>query len=218
MQFWLLWTVVGYWCGSLPFGYLIARLRGVDIREHGSGNVGATNVGRVLGRKWGALCFILDVLKGLLPVLIAGIVLGYANRGDLARPEAWRWLAVALAAVLGHMFPVWLGFRGGKGVATGLGVLLGLWPIMTLPGVAAGLTWLLLASMYRYVSLASIAAAMALPAYLYIEAVALGLSFAELGPFFIIASLMALLVVVRHRSNIVRLYRGTESMLGSQRT
>src|SRR5690606_6937024 len=106
---WLIWCLVGYLCGSVSFALILGRLRGVDIRKAGSGNVGATNVGRVLGRKWGVICFALDVLKGLLPVLIAGFALGFvaaAQAGTLAVHEAWRWLAVMASPMVGDVFPV----------------------------------------------------------------------------------------------------------------
>src|SRR5690349_4488530 len=107
---WALWVAIGYLSGSIPFGLLLGLWRGVDIRKAGSGNIGATNLGRVLGRKWGILCFVLDVLKGAVPVAAAGGAMGVLGRGDLPAGQAWGWLAVAVAAVLGHVFPVWLGF------------------------------------------------------------------------------------------------------------
>lgn len=212
---WIAWVVLGYLAGSIPFGLLIGRLRGVDIRRAGSGNVGATNVGRLLGRRWGVACFVLDVLKGAAPVLLAGWGMGLLGRVDIAAGEAWWWLAVGAAAVLGHVFPVWLKFRGGKGVATSFGVLLGLWPLMTLPGLAALATWLVVAAATRYVSLASIIAAVGLPVYLYlIWGLGRGRSLHELLPLLLVAAALALLVIVRHCGNIARLLAGTESKIG----
>ncbi|MEE9212567.1 MAG: glycerol-3-phosphate 1-O-acyltransferase PlsY [Phycisphaeraceae bacterium] len=211
----LLWVLVGYVCGSVPFGLLIGRARGVDIRTAGSGNVGATNVVRLLGRTWGVLCFVLDVLKGLCPVLAAGVVMGWAGRTDLKAVEAWQWLAVAVAAVLGHIFPIWLSFKGGKGVATGLGVLLGFFPVLTPAGLVAALTWLAMAGLFRYVSLASMTAAAAIPIYLLIgAAINGGRPTMDLMPLLIVTGLMAVLVVVRHRTNLSRLCAGTEPKLG----
>lgn len=210
----MLWVAGAYLCGSIPFALLIGLARGVDVRQVGSGNVGATNVGRALGRKWGVLCFILDVLKGLLPVLIGGMTLGYANRLDLPPEEAWRWLALGAAAVLGHVFPIWLKFKGGKGVATGLGVLLGFWPILTLPGVGSAILWVTLVLTLRYVSLASMAGAVALPIFAFIHAQLTAPQPMDRVPFFVVGAALALLVVVRHRANISRLIAGTEHRIG----
>jgi len=227
---WWCWIAVGYLCGSIPFGLLIGKAHGVDIRKHGSGNVGATNTGRVLGARWGQLCFLLDVLKGLIPVLVAGMALGYIDEqratgggpsaGTLpfspSTADSWRWLAIAASPMLGHVFPVWLKFKGGKGVATGLGVLLGMWPVLTLPGVAAGLTWAVMAALFRYVSLASVTAGVLLPVYVLIAARVHGRPLDEMLPYLIVTGLMALLVIVRHRTNIKRLIAGTEPKIGSR--
>jgi len=127
-----------YLIGSIPIGLLFASRRGVDIRKHGSGNIGATNVGRVLGRNWGWLCFVLDVLKGLLPVLGTGAWLGLLGEEARITPlSLLLWLAVGVTAILGHMFSIFIGFRGGKGVATGFGALLGIHPILTWPVLGA---------------------------------------------------------------------------------
>ena len=211
---WVAWVIIGYGCGSVPVGWLIGRAHGIDIHRHGSGNVGATNVGRTLGKQWGVLCLALDALKGFGPVLLAGWGMGVAVRGGLEATQSWCWLAVAAATVLGHVFPMPLGLRGGKGVATGLGALLGFWPLLTVPTLAAMVTWLLLASMFRYVSLASIVAAAAIPIYLWLAWRMLLFEMAQMQPFLIVTALMALLVLARHRSNLARLYAGTESRLG----
>lgn len=211
-----MWTIAAYLSGSIPFGLLISRLHGRDVRREGSGNIGATNVGRVLGRKWGALCFVLDVLKGLIPVLAAGFHLGYAGRWNLRTDEAWHWLAVAAAAVLGHMFPPWLGFRGGKGVATSLGTLLGAWPLLTVPGLLAAATWAIVAGLSRYVSLASMTAAIALPLYILLLALLRRQPCRDLIPFLLVTGLLAILVLVRHQANIRRLITGTEPKIGQR--
>ncbi len=211
---WVLWVLVGYACGSVPVGWLMGRAQGVDIRRLGSGNVGATNVGRNLGMKWGALCFLLDVFKGFAPVILSGFWMGVAGGRDLAAADAWCWLSVAAATVAGHVFPIFLGFRGGKGVATGLGALLGFWPLLTLPTLAAALTWLLLASLFRYVSLASVLAAIAIPIYLWLASLAGGREPAQIRPFLVVTALIALLVLLRHRQNLARLRAGTEPRLG----
>src|SRR5437868_1798562 len=143
-----------YLVGSLPFGYLIGRARGVNLFETGSGNIGATNVGRVLGCWYGLAAFILDLIKGAIPVAVASGLFESANV-EIAKVTA------AAAAFLGHLFPVFLGFRGGKGVATGAGAVLVLVPI---PAVAAIGAWLLVVLATRYVSLASMIAAIVLVA------------------------------------------------------
>src|SRR6516164_9073771 len=125
-------TVVGsYLLGGIPFGYLVGRWRGIDIFQHGSGNIGATNVGRLLGRRWGVLVFLLDFAKGAVPVLLAGLV----PQGDSLPPATLK-VTAGLAAFLGHLFPVYLRFHGGKGVATGAGVVAVLAPWETLLAVA----------------------------------------------------------------------------------
>ncbi len=208
------WLAIAYLCGSIPFGLLIGRLHGIDVRKQGSGNIGATNVGRVLGKKWGALCFVLDVCKGLLPTLIAGVMLGFTQQANLPATQAWQWLCIGAMAMVGHMFPLWLGFKGGKGVATALGVMLGVWPVLTFAGLAGGITWLLFVSVFRYVSLASIMAVLLVPLYIYFTGLMTARPTHELLPFLLLTGLMALLIVVRHRSNITRLITGTEARLG----
>src|SRR2546426_632231 len=146
-------VVAAYVVGGIPFGYLIARARGIDIFQHGSGNIGATNVGRVLGRRFGILVFVLDFLKGALPTL-AATLLDRTAQPDL--PADTLPVTAGLAAFLGHLFPIYLHFRGGKGVATGAGVVAVLLP---LPTVAALATWLVVVVCTRYVSLASLCAA-----------------------------------------------------------
>ncbi len=227
---WLNWTwvPVGYVCGSIPFALLLGLMRGVDVRTIGSGNVGATNLSRALGRKWGVGCFALDVLKGLGPVLAAGVscghIAGFGGGGGIggeavSQAAVWLWVAVAFAAVMGHMFPVWLGFRGGKGAATGLGVTLGFWPWLTLGAVLAAVVWLIFVKVYGYVSLASIAGAVALALMVGIAAAAAGEQMAEVRwPFLIVSVTLAVLVVYRHRANIVRLRSGTEPKIGQGRS
>ena len=203
---WTLWLLIGYISGSIPFSLLIGKAKGVDIRKHGSGNVGATNVGRVLGKPYGIGCFVLDVCKGAIPVAIAG---QFIEHGHVA--GQWQWLAVAAAAVMGHVFPVWLKFKGGKGVATGFGVLLGFWPTLTLPALATIVTWIICVAIWRYISLGSIVGSILLPVYFVIIAKMRGELITDLMPFFIVSSLLSLLVILRHLSNIKRLFAGTES-------
>ncbi len=192
-----------YLIGSIPNGYLIGKLNGLDIREYGSHNIGATNVRRILGRDWSILCFVLDFLKGWLPVLIIGQHLA----AHWACGAASGSLVAAIAAVCGHIFPVWLKFKGGKGVATSLGVVCGLAFIPLLAGVGA---WL--AVFYgckRIVSLASMAAVTVM------AIVSLSMYFAGCPtmPFFtaLLIVILAGLVIIRHKDNIIRLINGNEN-------
>jgi glycerol-3-phosphate acyltransferase PlsY len=192
----VLLVALAYLIGSIPFGYLVARARGVDITKAGSGNIGATNVGRVLGRKYGILVFTLDVLKGALPTAAMS-----ALRSDGGWP-----VAAGLAAILGHLFPIFLRFRGGKGVATGFGVIAVLLPI---PAAIAFLTWLLVVATTRYVSLASIIAATLLAA---VRLTTTPAQFStEAWPISAFCVATALLVIAKHRDNIARLLQGKEN-------
>lgn len=181
--------------GSIPTGYLVARVKGIDIRRHGSGNIGATNVFRTLGKPLGILVFVIDALKGF-----AAVWLGQ-HSGD---GSAWTGIVCAVAAIAGHNYTPWLGFKGGKGIATSAGVLLALMPWAVL---AIAMVWILVFRISRYVSLASICAAAALPL-----AVA-ALWYAGCGgngPLLGFALLISALAIWRHRSNMARLRAGTE--------
>lgn len=201
-------VVAAYLIGAIPFGFLVARLRGVDILQVGSGNIGATNVGRVLGKKFGILVFVLDFLKGALPTLGAGL-LAQRHAAELGPWLGGDGLPVlaGLAAFLGHLFPVYLRFKGGKGVATGAGVVLVLVPFAAL---AALITWVAVVFLSRYVSLASLAAALALVAMRLTSPNAFDSERATLTWFCIIA---AALIFVRHRSNIARLLEHKENKI-----
>ena len=190
--------LLGYLLGSVPFGFIAGRFNGIDIRAHGSGNIGATNVWRVCGWRFGLPVFILDALKG-----VAAIWLGVR----FAYPEPSQLFSIVCAAgcILGHSFPVWLKFKGGKGVATSLGVMIGLMPFPTLIVFAV---WALIFKASGYVSLASIIAAGLLPTIVGIGNLA---GWAHGWPAFYFALVAGLLVIVRHRSNIARLRAGTES-------
>lgn len=198
----LLAAIVGYLLGSFPSGLIVSRTRGIDIREHGSGNIGATNVLRVLGKKWGYLVFGLDALKGFAAVRIA-FAIALASSPRIARPELVG-ITGGLACILGHTFSVWLRFRGGKGVATSAGVLLGLMPLAV---VSVFAVWLIVFRVTRYVSVASIGAAAALPFFVLLYLRLDLLTGASLLPFSI---LIAGVVVWRHRSNMKRLFEGKE--------
>ncbi len=206
----VLLIIASYLLGSVPFGLIIAGAHGKDLRLVGSGNIGATNVSRALGKKWALVCFALDVFKGLLPMLVTARF----TTLPITNQQLALWLAVGCAAILGHIFPVYLKFRGGKGVATSLGVLLGLWPYYTICGFAALVVWVIVVLIWRYVSLASIAAAIAFPVCLTVAvAVVPDWRFDTLWPLFTVAILMPVLVVLRHRANIKRLIEGTESKI-----
>jgi len=209
-----IWIAAAYLSGSVPYALLIGLAKGVDIRHHGSGNIGATNCGRTLGRRYGMLCFALDLLKGFVPVLAAGWWFQALGRADLGPADAGRWLAVAVAAVAGHVAPLWLRFRGGKGVATGFGVVLGVWPFLTFPALAALVTWGLVLWLSRYVALASIAGAVAMPLYFLAACALARWPAGRLWPFLAVTVLMAALIVIRHQGNIRRLLAGTESKVG----
>jgi glycerol-3-phosphate acyltransferase PlsY len=207
-------------CGAIPFGLLVGKLKGLDIRQHGSGNIGATNVGRVLGRPWGIFTFFLDGFKSFAPVLAFGLLAGHwvppGHEGRLAINLIWT--AVAGAAILGHLFPVFLGFKGGKGVASSLGVLLGMYPYFTLPGLVAFGLWIVLTLTTRYVSVGSVGAVAAFPVLFAIFAElrrdAWG-GTGELWPLHVFAIATAAMVIYRHRGNMQRLYHGVESRIGS---
>jgi acyl phosphate:glycerol-3-phosphate acyltransferase len=199
---WLI-PVVAYFLGSIPFGYLIVKLsRGRDVRDSGSGNIGATNVTRVAGKAAGIATLLLDAAKGYFAVWLA---MHWFHAGI-----EWQ-MAAVVAAVLGHMFSCWLKFRGGKGVATGLGVFL---PISWQAMAVALLIWIIVLGFWRYVSLASVAAAAALPFLVYVfyaphhappVAVSAG------------SALVAVLIILKHRANIQRLIAGTEPQINRGR-
>jgi glycerol-3-phosphate acyltransferase PlsY len=190
----ILWAVLGYLLGSVPYGMVVARLMGLgNLRDIGSGNIGTTNVLRTGNKKAAALTLIFDAGKGAVAVLLA------------------RWLAgedaaqvAALAAFLGHCFPVWLGFRGGKGVATYLGILLAL---SLLIGAAACLIWLVTAAISRYSSLSALMAAGWVPVVM---------AFTDHGETFFLGAALGVLIYLRHAGNIARLRAGTESKIGQK--
>ncbi len=208
--------VASYLLGSIPFGLLIAKAHGKDLRSIGSGNIGATNVSRALGRKWAYFCFVLDVLKGLVPML-ATLPLAKAVSGQSQGEKVillWLWLAVGCAAVLGHIFPVYIKFKGGKGVATSFGIALGLWPYFTVCALFFAVTWVAVVLTWRYVSLASIVASVVFPLALVLAIIlAPGWEFGTLWPVVITAFAIPVMVIMRHRENIKRLLAGTESKI-----
>jgi len=209
-------AAAAYLLGSIPFGLLIAKAHGKDLRSIGSGNIGATNVSRALGRKWAYICFVLDVLKGFVPTFAAVfLATPLSTQSHTERIIVlWLWLAVGCAAVIGHIFPLYLRFKGGKGVATSFGVALGIWPYYTTCAPFAIATWILVVLVWRYVSLASVIASVAFPITLA-SAIALrpGWRFADLWPLLVVAAAIPLMVAIRHRQNIARLIAGTEGKI-----
>jgi glycerol-3-phosphate acyltransferase PlsY len=217
----LLVIVIAYLLGSIPFGYLIVRAKeGGDIRSTGSGGTGATNVSRRAGKSAGVITLVLDALKGAAAVIAASLAFGvplwgsyiapqvetFANDGLSFRRAYWCIAGAGIAAIIGHMFPVWLNFRGGKGVATGIGVFLMLAPIAV---AFAGLIFIVIVMVTRYVSLGSIVAAMSLPVFIWlVNSVSPSLAFA---PVVVAAIIGSLLIVIAHRANIRRLLQGSES-------
>jgi glycerol-3-phosphate acyltransferase PlsY len=190
-------VVAAYFLGAIPFGLIIARSQGVDIRAHGSGNIGATNVYRVIGKGWGLVTFFLDALKGFIPAYFFARWGGsYENVG----------IYCGLSAILGHSFPIFLRFKGGKGVATSAGMLLGVAPFAMGIGL---ISWIIIMLLFRYVSLASILATLTVAITVWIRNVQPALTQ------WLIA-LLSLLIVWLHRANIERLFKGTESRIGKK--
>jgi glycerol-3-phosphate acyltransferase PlsY len=206
-------VVISYVVGSIPFSFLIVKLvSGKDVRDHGSGNVGATNVARTAGKWPGIVALLLDIGKGYATVVIARYLVFRRDwpfdTGVMPWESREMWIALAgLVAVIGHMFPIWLDFRGGKGVATAAGVFLALDPLAMAAGAIVFAIVLLL---FRFVSLASIASAASIPVFL---------RFLSDGPFWrvVIGICIALLVIVKHHSNIARMAQGTERRMGQRK-
>jgi acyl-phosphate glycerol 3-phosphate acyltransferase len=208
----ILLIVAAYLVGSIPIGYLFGRWKGINLFTVGSGNIGATNVGRVLGRKFGIAVFVLDFLKGALPVVLIVPIAKILNPDTESALGSWDTLRVgaATATFLGHLFPIFLGFRGGKGVATGAGAVLVLMPG---PAAVAFLTWLAVVLASRYVSLASILAVAALFASRCLS-LREPISDANLA-ITLFCLIGTLIVIAKHRANIGRLWKGIESEVPS---
>ena len=209
------WFAGGYLVGSVPFGWLIGQMRGVDIREHGSRNIGATNCGRVCGAPWGVLAFVLDVAKGFLPVFLAATYWAPMQaEAHGSRAAILLLVAVAVAPILGHVFPVWLRFRGGKAVSTSLGVLAAL-PMLQWMALAAFGVWVMTVLVTRYVSVASsVAAVVFVGGYLVFESAK---AWDDYLPVTVFVIVLVATVLVRHRSNYARLMKGTENRLWAKR-
>jgi len=192
---------LGYFFGSFPSGYLAGKIvKGIDIRSLGSGSTGATNVLRHIGKRAAITVFLIDVLKGVLPILLA--------RNFFELDDSWQ-VVVGLSTLIGHIWPVWLNWRGGKAVATGLGIFLGLsWQV----GLATLGIFILMITLFRIVSLASISASLALPLIMF-----LSFNNSSISPPFLVVSILAMILVVwRHRENIIRLIKGKEPRIGQK--
>jgi glycerol-3-phosphate acyltransferase PlsY len=189
---------VSYFIGSIPTGYLVVRLvGGQDIRTIGSGNIGATNVGRAMGRGWAIFVTVMDMLKGAMALLVTA---------TSASTEPWLLSLAGFAVVIGHNFPVWLKFRGGKGVATSYGVVSFLWPWNSFAvALMSGAIWYAVMRTTRYVSLASMTSLLALPVFFWMLDAPL--------PFIVVSLVLACFVFYRHRSNIERLTQGRENRI-----
>ena len=194
------WVVLAYLLGSIPFGLLFGRLKGIDLREVGSGNIGATNTMRALGRGWGLTAFFLDLAKGWLPAFLAPTLAQPGDGGVLA-------VLAGAAAVAGHCFPLYLRFRGGKGVATGCGAIIAIEPLVFL---SASAVWMLTLAIWRFVSLSSLLMGLAFP-------VAARILRPEELAFQLGCLALTLLVFIRHKSNLTRLLSGTEPRVGKSR-
>ena len=194
----LLILFLGYLFGSFPSGYLAGKIaKGIDIRTLGSGSTGATNVLRHIGKRAAISVFLLDVFKGVISILLAKYLL---------LNDSWQ-VAIGLSTLIGHIWPVWLNWRGGKAVATGLGIFLGLsWQV----GLATLGVFILMITLFRIVSLASVSAALALPFIMFISFKTSSISL----PFLVISLLAMTLVIWRHRENILRLMKGKEPKIG----
>ena len=219
-------VVFAYLLGSIPFGLIVARSQGVDLRAHGSGNIGATNVWRVMGKKWGLITFFADAAKGWLAVVLATwlarrweihVALPHGHERTVLFDQGFAAIAAAIACILGHNFPVWLKFKGGKGVATSLGVLFGMMPLVSL--IVFGI-WALVFKTSRYVSLASLIGAVSLPITviaLMILGPAHGWAAVDSWAYFYFSVAAAIMVVYRHQPNIKRLVAGTELRVGAKK-
>lgn len=202
----ILILIMAYFLGSIPTGFIAGKINHIDIRKVGSGNIGATNVLRTLGGRWGAAVLLLDALKGVVACLIARQLILAQGVDSTSDQVLYSMIIAAVGAILGHSFTCWLKFKGGKGVATGAGVFLALAPAAT--GIAI-LVFAVILFITRYVSLSSILAAVTLVPMVW---------FFGRNPIMTgITAVIALLIIIRHKSNIVRLMNGTENKIGHKK-
>jgi acyl phosphate:glycerol-3-phosphate acyltransferase len=203
----ILTLLIAYLLGSIPTGFLVAKARGVDIRTVGSGNIGATNVFRILGKTAGMLVLLADAAKGLLAVLVvARLIRGWLYPGASPQECEWFALCAGVASILGHNYTCWLHFKGGKGIATSAGALVALVPVELL--IILGI-WIVIFAFSRYVSLASICAAFALPFAAWL--------FGESTTIVLVTAALAALAIYKHKANIKRLINGTENRIGGKK-
>jgi glycerol-3-phosphate acyltransferase PlsY len=226
MQLWLC-PLIAFLLGSIPFGLIIARMKGIDIRQHGSGNIGATNVFRIVGKKYGITCLFLDLLKGLIPTILAislirftgmknpmalDVLENHAGIFPMLTAQVFQ-VITGLCAILGHNYSPWVGFKGGKGIATSAGVLIAMMPAAI---VILLVVWLLVFFISKYVSLASVIAALTLPVLTLWGSWFHGKI--QDGtwnkPLFIFSIIIAALATWKHRSNFKRIREGTEHRFG----
>jgi len=193
--------IASYIIGSIPFGFIIGKIKGIDIRKHGSGNIGATNVLRVLGKKYGYLCFGLDFLKGFIPVIVSGII---AQKNQSINPDIIKCIAFA-GAFFGHIWTIFLKFKGGKGVATAAGAIFAISPISVSSSL---IVWLIVFFLSGFVSLASIVASIFLPVFYGIYTKFSDNNFSSI--ILISFILISFFSIIKHHSNIKRLINGTE--------
>lgn len=211
----MIWLLIplAFLTGSIPFGFLLGKLRGIDIRTEGSGNIGSTNVFRILGRKAGIFCLVLDALKGFLPVFLAQQWVPDNTLGDSVE------VLTAMACILGHNYSPWIGFKGGKGIATTGGALIALMPAAV---VILVLIFIIVTKITKYVSLGSIATGIALPvitalgSYYHVQAGDIPPDGWN-KPLFLFSLVAGIMAVWKHRSNIVRLRAGTEHRIGQKK-
>jgi acyl phosphate:glycerol-3-phosphate acyltransferase len=203
----ILTVLIAYLLGSIPTGFLVAKARGIDIRTVGSGNIGATNVFRILGKAAGVLVLVVDAAKGWLAVfVVAKLFSGWFYPEAGAPAQEWFRLGAGVAAILGHNYTCWLHFKGGKGIATSAGVLVALVPVPLL--IVLGV-WLVVFALSRYVSLASISAAFTLPFAAW--------AFGESRTIIFVTAALAALAIYKHKANIQRLLNGTENRIGAKK-
>jgi acyl phosphate:glycerol-3-phosphate acyltransferase len=203
----ILTVLIAYLLGSIPTGFLLAKARGVDIRTVGSGNIGATNVFRILGKAAGIFVLVVDAAKGWLAVfVVAKLVSGWFYPEAASTAQEWFRLCAGVAAILGHNYTCWLHFKGGKGIATSAGVLVALVPKPLLVVLAI---WIIIFALSRYVSLASILAAFGLPFAAW--------AFGETWTIVFVTAALAALAIYKHKANIQRLINGTENRIGAKK-